>query len=194
MVLRAARALRAAGLDVTVVSVAPIDLPGLRVLRDRYEVGPLGGLATILDTGARRFFLAGADMPFLDPYSVKRMRTNFDGRCLVPLRPSGELEVLHAIYAGVDRRAVEALLRRRAGLKTLVAEEARRGNVRFLGLRGFPPETFVDLDTPADYARWTHRATASRPSTLRPQAPETPRSRSQATLVGSVADSCVNDP
>ncbi len=150
---RAERALRSAGFSVTVVSVGPLDLPGVPVVRDRYGAGPLGGLATVLETGAERFFLAGGDMPHLDPASLRTLREEFDGRTLVPTRQDGTWEVLHAIYSGVDPRAVRNLLAAGGGLRDLVLAESREGRVRFLPPGRLSEASFTDLDTPEDYAR-----------------------------------------
>jgi molybdopterin-guanine dinucleotide biosynthesis protein A len=150
---RAARVLRAVDLDVTAVSVAPIELPGLPVLSDPYDGGPLGGLATILGATQEPFFLFGGDMPFLDPRSIGRMRREFDGRSVVPMNSAGEWEVLHAIYARLELARVTALLRRGAGVRDLVKELAAAGNVRFLPPGTVNPSSFTDLDTPEDYVR-----------------------------------------
>ncbi|HLY77701.1 MAG TPA: hypothetical protein VKT21_07440, partial [Thermoplasmata archaeon] len=49
-------------------------------------------------------FLFGAEMPCLDPASIRQMLREFDGRSLVPMGSGDHWEVLHAIYSGLDRR------------------------------------------------------------------------------------------
>jgi len=151
--IRCHRILRGLGLEVTAVTVDPITLPGLPVLRDRRDAGPLGGVATILETTEEPFFLFGGDMPWLDAPSVERMRSVFDGRSMVPVGPDGKWEVLHAIYSDLDRGVVEALVGRRAGVKDLVDRLASAGRVKFLPPGFLDPKSFTDLDTPEDYAR-----------------------------------------
>jgi molybdopterin-guanine dinucleotide biosynthesis protein A len=153
IVVRALRALRSAGFTVGAVTVEPVEVPGLPTLRDRYDAGPLGGLATILSATEEPFLLVGADMPFLDPTSLRTLRREYDGRTLVPVSPRGEWEVLHSVYSGLDPARVGELVRRGAGLRDLVAEESKEGRVRFLPAASLDPVTFTDVDTPEDYER-----------------------------------------
>jgi molybdopterin-guanine dinucleotide biosynthesis protein A len=147
------RILSSLGLRVAAVSVAPLHIPGLVEIADRFDRGPLGGLATALSVTEDPFFLFGADMPYLSPEGVERMRARFDGRTLVPWGPSGRWEVLHAIYAGVPRTLVEQWTMEGRGLRDLVAELDRTGQVQFLPAGEIDPRSFTDLDTPEDYAR-----------------------------------------
>jgi molybdopterin-guanine dinucleotide biosynthesis protein A len=160
---REQRILTALGLRVEAVSVAPMHLPGLAEIIDRFDRGPLGGLATALAATDEPFFLFGGDMPFLHPQSIERMRARFEGRTLIPWGPSGRWEVLHAIYAGVPRSLAERWAREGRGLRDLVAELDRTGQVQFLPVGEVEPRSFTDLDTPEDYARV---APATAPRTL----------------------------
>jgi molybdopterin-guanine dinucleotide biosynthesis protein A len=153
VLVREQRILSGLGLEVTVVSVAPVGLPGLPEILDRYDRGPLGGLATALAVSEGPFFLFGGDMPFLDPGSIERMRSQFDGLTTVPVGPTGHWEVLHSIYAGVPRALAEQRTAEGRGLRDLVAELDRLGRVRFLPPGVVDPRSFTDLDTPEDYAR-----------------------------------------
>ena len=151
--VREIRTLRACGLEATVVSVRPLDLPGVAVLADRLDAGPLGGLATVLEVTDEPFFLFGADMPFLDPSAIATMRSHFDGRTLVPRSASGHWAVLHAIYSGVTRDQVRAILARAGGLADLVRDLSRAARVQFLPPGTVPERSFADIDTPQDLAR-----------------------------------------
>jgi molybdopterin-guanine dinucleotide biosynthesis protein A len=153
LLVREQRILSGLGLKVAVVSVAPLRLSGLPEIVDRFDRGPLGGLATALAASEEPFFLFGGDMPYLDPSSIDRMRSEFDGRTLVPLGPTGHWEVLHAIYAGIPRALAEQRTAEGRGLRDLVAELDRVGQVRFLPEGFVDPRSFTDLDTPEDYAR-----------------------------------------
>jgi molybdopterin-guanine dinucleotide biosynthesis protein A len=150
---REQRILSALGLRVEAVSVAPARIPGLPEIVDRFDRGPLGGLATALAATEEPFFLFGGDMPFLDPEGIERMRAQFDGRTLVPWGPSGRWEVLHAIYARVPRALAEQRTMEGRGIRDLVAELDRAGQVQFLPMGEIDPRSFTDLDTPEDYAR-----------------------------------------
>ncbi len=155
IVRREVRLLTDAGLEVTVVSVLPCDLGGVRVVTDPFDAGPLGGLEVARSRTDAPFFLFGGDMPFLDVAGIRTMRGEFDGRTIVPVGPDGEWEVLHAIYAGVDSRRVGALRREGRGLKDLVAELDRAGGVRFLPAGTIEPRSFRDVDTVEAYRRWS---------------------------------------
>ena len=152
LINRELRTLGACELDTTVVSVGPLDLPGVAVVTDRLDAGPLGGLATVLELTDEPFFLFGADMPFLDPSAIATMRSCFDGRSLVPRSVSGHLAVLHAIYWGVTRDEVGEVLGRAGGLVDLVHALSVNGRVRFLPPGTLPERSFSDIDTPEDLA------------------------------------------
>jgi molybdopterin-guanine dinucleotide biosynthesis protein A len=161
---RARDAVLSAGLDVVAVCVSPVDLPGLTILPDRYDAGPLGGLETVLEHTREPFFLFGGDMPFLDPGAIRTMVEAFDGRTLVPLNSEGRREVLHAVYSKVDPGRVSRLLEKGAGLTELVAELSSEGRVRFLAGGALPESSFLDVDTAEDYARLSRRAATARDS------------------------------
>ena len=150
---REVRLLRSLGLAVTVVSVLPLELPGVRVVRDPFDRGPLGGLATALAETVAPFFLFGADMPFLDRDSLSAMRARYRGPALVPIDRSGHWQVLHAIYSGRERAVVEELLSKGVGLRGLVEVLQRTGSVELWGPGTVAERSFADIDTPADLAR-----------------------------------------
>ncbi len=150
---REVRLLRSLGLSVTVVSVLPLELPGVRVVRDPFDRGPLGGLACALTETVDPFFLFGADMPFLDRDSLLAMRARYHGPALVPIDRSGHWQVLHAIYSGRERGAVEELLPKGVGLRGLVEKLQRTGAVDLWGPGTVAEASFADIDTPADLVR-----------------------------------------
>jgi|GEM_PF-1986274 len=150
---REVRILRSVGLEVAAVSVTPLDLPGLAVLHDQYDVGPLGALATILTATDEPAFLFGGDMPFLDPNAIEVMRSRFDGRTMVPIGPEGRWEVLHSIYADTDPSMVATHLRSNGGLRGLVEELRQSGAVQFIAPGVIDFRSFTDIDTANDYAR-----------------------------------------
>jgi molybdopterin-guanine dinucleotide biosynthesis protein A len=153
MIAREIRTLASLNLEVALVSVAPVAELGIPVIRDCRDAGPLGALATALEVADEPFFLFGGDMPFLDAPSIDLMRQRFRGRSIVPSGPGGELEVLHAIYAGVDPSRVDFWLRRAGGLRDLVGELERGGNLERMAPGEIDPRSFTDIDTPEEYAR-----------------------------------------
>ncbi len=153
VVLREVRLLRSLGLEVTLVGVAPVDLPDVRFLRDRLDRGPLGGLASALADSNRPFFLFGADMPFLDRAGIEALRARFRGRTLVPVSRSGHWQVLHAIYTGREGARLPALLEAGRGLHELIEVLLEEDTAELLPAGLVAERSFTDLDTPADYAR-----------------------------------------
>ena len=148
------------------MSVDRLEVADVPTLPDRYDAGPLGGLATALQETDEPFFLFGADMPFLDATAIDSMRRSFDGRTTIPRSTSGHLAVLHAIYSNVPLDRVAPLLEHRGGLIDLVRELDRPGSVRFLPVGAIPERSLVDIDSPEDLAR--ARAIAHPDGTPRP--------------------------
>lgn len=153
LIHREVRILRSCSLDVAIVSVAPLRILDVPTLPDRYNAGPLGGLATALAETDEPFFLFGADMPFLEARAIDSMRRSFDGRTLIPRSESGHLAVLHAVYSNVRLERVVPLLDRRGGLIDLVRDLDRTGSVRILPAGEIPERSFFDIDSPEDIAR-----------------------------------------
>ena len=149
----ATAAVRAAGLEATIVTTGPLASPPAPLIEDRWSEGPLGALHSVPDVGQRGFFLGGGDMPLLDPSSIRRL-TNLHrpGTSIVPRHVDGTLEVLHAIYdlSGPDLDRAWAHGR---SLRGLVADLDRRGAVQFPAAEEFPSRTFWDVDVPEDLAR-----------------------------------------
>lgn len=163
IVLRAVRTLRGVGLDVSAVSVRPVDLGSVPVLRDPRDAGPLGAVAEIVARTHMPFFLFGGDMPYLDGATIAGMRDAFDGRALVPVDATGRWQVLHAVYPELAPSDVEPLLRHGGGLRDLLGQLHREGRVRLLPPGTVPARSFVDIDTPAAYARLDRSGRRARP-------------------------------
>jgi molybdopterin-guanine dinucleotide biosynthesis protein A len=164
---RVVAAVRDAGFRPTIVAVPGARPESTSVLVDRYDRGPLGAVRTILERHAGPFLLVGGDMPFVRPADLRRLRERYRrGTSVVPRRTDGTFEVLMAIYD----LSLEQVVRYWTGgrsLQTLVSEAADAGAVDPVPVEGFDPASFVDLDTPEDFARWSREApreSAQKPS------------------------------
>ncbi len=155
MIDRAVGVLRSLGLEVAVVSADPsLSFRNVMVIPDRYDRGPLGGLATVRDRSDAPILLFGADMPFLDAPSIERLCSHFTGRTLVPVDRAGHWQVLHAVYANVPGPSIDRVLREGGGLVDIVRKELDRGAASLLPAGTLDEGSFVDIDTPEAYARW----------------------------------------
>ena len=150
---RAVGSLQRVGLRVRLVSLLEgIPAPPAPVLHDRYGQGPLGGVRTILEERSGPFVLAGADMPWIDPAAIASLVRRYrPGRSVVPIHPDSTLEVLHAVY-DLPRDRVEEHWTAGRALKDLVRALADEGKVDLVPASELPPETFADVNTPADLA------------------------------------------
>jgi molybdopterin-guanine dinucleotide biosynthesis protein A len=168
IISRELRVLRGLDLDVAAVSVRDLEHTDLPRLIDRRDAGPLGVVATILETGVNAFLLVGGDMPYLDAEGIRLMLRRFRGRSVVPIGPDGRDEVLHAIYADVATNTVERLLDRGGGLRDLVRELEEGPGVDRIAFGEIDPQSFTDIDTFEDYERWvTSSARPARPSPIK---------------------------
>ena len=151
---RAVDSIRRSGLHPAVVSVLPPErFPEVEVLADAYDRGPLGGVRTIVEQNARPFVLIGGDMPRVDPRALESLiERHRPGVSIVPVRPDGSLEVLHAVYdlpAELVRRSWEAGL----GLADVVRSLDERGTAETVSAAALGEETFTDIDTAEDWER-----------------------------------------
>jgi molybdopterin-guanine dinucleotide biosynthesis protein A len=152
---RVLEAVRSAGFTPTVVAVPGSVRAGPSVVIDRYDRGPLGGVRSFIEGRAGPFLLLGGDMPFVRPEDLRLLRERFRlGRSVVPQHPDGTFEVLLAIY-DLPVEQVAGFWSEGRSLHDLVADRAEHGAVDIVPVGAFDPDSFVDLDTPEDYARWS---------------------------------------
>lgn len=133
---------------------APDWFPGERVVRDiRPGLGPLGGLATALETAKGAAVLVVAwDMPFVTPALLRALREagERNGTHVVPMPYGGELSPLCAYYRPSALDICRALLD--AGERRAKALAEALPDVQVLGreeLRAFgePARLFTSVDT-----------------------------------------------
>lgn len=150
-------------LAVVIVS-GPVSLaeltPGARVISDIHPgLGPLGGLATALDSVETPWiFLVACDMPFIQPMLVRHMgmlALNSPDAEAIALRSPDGLEPLHAAYrSDVAPAVARALASPRPSMRGLLAQlrvrEVSPQEVAILDPRGL--STF-NANTPGDWDR-----------------------------------------
>src|SRR3990170_2474109 len=69
------------------------------MVTDRYaEIGPIGGITSVLESGEDKIFCAACDMPFLNPDLIEFI-CQFSGFDAVLPVWRGKTEVLHALYS-----------------------------------------------------------------------------------------------
>jgi len=128
----------------------PDAYPSLDLLKvvDRYpEIGPLGGITSVLESGQSRILCVGCDMPFLNRDLIRNLCSFDSFDAVIPVwqeRP----QVLHALYSQSLLPSFQASIR--AGRYRIT--DALEGT-HFLYLFDLYSEgrSFQNLNTPADY-------------------------------------------
>ena len=147
---RAARALRAVCDPVIEVGPGYTDLDA--TLETPPGRGPLAALvaaADALGTGGSVLALA-CDLPFVDVAALRVVAGAPGDACVVPVDGEGRPQLVCARYSAV------AIAQARAHLDA--GERSLRALLRDVEVvyvdRGFDPRALVDVDTPAEAARW----------------------------------------
>lgn len=87
--------------DVVIVGKESFGKLGFRVIVDRWRIGPAGGVLTALKE-LGDVFIAGGDMPLINPELVDLIVTRFyENKCpvCIPQWSNGYIEPLHAAYS-----------------------------------------------------------------------------------------------
>ena len=142
-----ARLARAAGAEVVVVDPPPVDmkasvLAGLDFVETKYRPGPQDA-----------WLLAPADMPLLTARSIERLLDAWNENRLRDAQ-----EILALSRAGRRGHPVLFPWPLVAAARRLAPEEGLNRLLEQFGCRELPGEdegSFVDLDTPADFQRWS---------------------------------------
>ena len=118
------------------------------------DIGPMGGICSVLKSGHKRIFCVACDMPFLNEALIAHLCdfTEFDA--VIPVWEKRE-EMLHAVYSDSLVPIFEqAILSRRYKL-THVLASARVRYIEQNEIRQFDPlgKSFKNVNTPDDYEK-----------------------------------------
>lgn len=120
---------------------------------DHYpEVGPLGGITSVLESGEERIFCLACDMPFVNPGLMEYI-CSLDGfDAVIPIWQD-RLQVLHALYSRTMLPLFQAALQ---GGQLRISDAFSKANIRYIPdreIRKIDPDgaSFSNLNTPADY-------------------------------------------
>ena len=120
---------------------------------DRYvETGPMGGIASVLESGQAKIFCAACDMPFLNKSLIEYLSTFADCDAVIPVW-KGRPEVLHAIYSNTVLPSFQSALHQS---RFRIMDALMESNIRYVHeeeIRRMDPQglSFQNVNTPADY-------------------------------------------
>lgn len=160
----AARVQDACGQAPLLVTNAPGDYArtGLQCIPDALPSGhPLVGVYSALLHVSGPVFVCACDMPWLNAALIRHMAALVDEVDVVIPRHHGEYEPLHAIYTPACLRAVAQCIEREDRTAGLLAS-VRVRVIEEPDVRRLDPElaSFVNVNTPEEYARLLERLTA----------------------------------
>jgi molybdopterin-guanine dinucleotide biosynthesis protein A len=122
-------------------------------IEDRYkEIGPIGGITSVLQSGIKRAFFVACDMPFLNQELIEFLCSFADAEVVIPIW-DGRPEVLHSIYSdSVLPHLEEAIAQKRYKITDALKETAVR-YIEEKEIRRFDAtgESFRNVNTPSDY-------------------------------------------
>lgn len=139
-----------------VISVrSDVELGDLAVDRvaDHYpEIGPLGGITSVLEAGEGQIFCVACDMPFLNLRLMEYI-ANMDGfDAVIPVWQE-RLQVLHSLYSRNMLPLFQSALQEG---RFRISDSFSRANIRYVSkheIQALDPDgaSFSNLNTPADY-------------------------------------------
>jgi molybdopterin-guanine dinucleotide biosynthesis protein A len=120
---------------------------------DRYpETGPIGGITSVLESGEKRIFCVGCDMPFLNPKLIEFICTQSDCDAVIPVW-RGKIEVLHAYYSSSLLPHLQQSLKEN---RFRITDSFGEAHVRYIQepeIKPFDPQgsSFRNVNTPEEY-------------------------------------------
>jgi len=121
-------------------------------IEDGYkEIGPIGGITSVLQSGIKRAFFVACDMPFLNRELIEFLCA-FTDEAVIPIWDSRP-EVLHSIYSASLLPHLEKAI---AGKRYKITEALQNANVHYVEeaeIRRFDAagNSFRNVNTPSDY-------------------------------------------
>lgn len=129
-------------------------LPFPKVTDHYREIGPIGGITSVLESGESRIFCAACDMPFLNKVLIEYLCSLTDYDAVIPVW-NGKQEVLHALYS---RRLLPSLHQALSSHHYRITDALSECRVCYVAeeqIRKLDPEglSFRNLNSPPDYER-----------------------------------------
>lgn len=121
---------------------------------DRYpETGPMGAIASLLESGEKRIFCVACDMPFLNETLIKFLCGFEDCDAVIPMW-HGRVESLHALYSSALLPEFQRLLHEG---RYKISDALLQSHVRYVNeeeIRPMDPKghSFRNINTPEDFA------------------------------------------
>ena len=115
---------------------------------DRYpEIGPMGGITSVLESGESRIFCVGCDMPFLNADLIQHLCSFDSFDAVIPVwqdRP----QVLHALYS---QSLLSSFQESITANRYRITDALENRQVLYLFDVDEDGRSFQNLNTPADY-------------------------------------------
>ena len=135
----------------------PQDYAGysLPKIADLYaEIGPMGGICSVLKSGHKRIFCIACDMPFLNQALITHLCGFTDFDAVIPVWEQRE-EVLHAVYSDALIPVFEDAIRLQQYKLTNALVSTHVRYIEQDEIRRFDPtgDSFRNVNTPIDYEK-----------------------------------------
>jgi len=143
--------------DVVLSVRDPQDYSGYSLPKvvDQYsEIGPMGGITSVLKSRRQRIFCVACDMPFLNQALIKYLCDFLDFDAVIPVW-EGRAEVMHSVYSD---RLVPAFENAISSHLYKITDALKASHVRYVNadeIRRLDPsgDTFRNVNTPMDYEK-----------------------------------------
>jgi molybdopterin-guanine dinucleotide biosynthesis protein A len=124
-----------------------------KVIDFYHDIGPVGGITSVLSAGYKRIFCVACDMPFLNKRFIEHL-CNYTDEAVIPVW-KGRAEVLHAVYS---EPLLDTLQKSISQGRYKVTDALGDLEVRYINegeIARFDPngDSFRNVNTPADYEK-----------------------------------------
>ena len=124
-------------------------------IADHYpDIGPMGGILSVLESGYQRIFCVACDMPYLNERLITHLCSYENYDAVIPTW-NGRAESLHALYTGSLIPSFEEAVKSKRYKLTDVLASANVRYVRNEEIQRFDSEgfSFKNVNTPPDYEK-----------------------------------------